>query len=143
MPKNNKTISIVVAVIAVTAVIVAGLFVFISTKVKSPRIGTPDPTVATSTTSTTSQASSEKFETISGVVTFIDLDPLAYDGSGEIRIESSDGTRYTVFLTSGESLCDLTAIAIPNLKVGDRAQARGIINKDKIMVICETGTFIK
>lgn len=140
MPKNNKTISIVMAVIAVTAVIVAGLFVFISTKDKSPGIGIPDPTVATLSTS---QASSEKYETISGVVTFIDLDPLAYDGSGEIRIESSDGTRYTVFLTSGESLCDLTAIAIPNLKVGDRAQARGIINKDKIMVICETGTFIK
>ena len=95
-----------------------------------------DDTSGSKTTDTSTPA------TYSGTIQAIDIEGMATDGAGLYELQTEDGT-IVVALSSGESACDTTAIQIPDLKIGDRAEARGISNQSEVLQVCEAGTYLK
>lgn len=128
----------------VIAVIIAGAMLYLAL--------TNNEKTDTSSSETTNTSAPV---TYSGTIRAIDIEGMATDGAGLYELETKDGT-IVVSLSPGESSCDTTAIQIPDLKIGDQAEARGvpkqgaspqtntiIDSQNGVLQICEAGTYLK
>jgi hypothetical protein len=84
----------------------------------------PEPSTSPSATPPPATAAGGD-RTISGVITAIDFDPMAYDGDGVLTVETDEGAEVRVFIPARMHLCEATFEALDGLGVGHRITVRG------------------
>jgi len=139
MKKNQEGFSLfeVLMLLAIIAiVVVSGVYALNRIKQKHNDSTASKPVIS---------AEFEKGATITttGTLDYIDLSPMQVDGSGIYKVKTISQKEVTVSLSSGESTCDRSAITIPNIKVGDTVQIKGIAIDAASLSICQAGTYIK
>ena len=68
-------------------------------------------------------ASGDRF--VQGRVTAVDLDPMAYDGNGQITLVTDGGEAVLVQIPARTNLCEADLRAYGDVQVGDRLSVRG------------------
>lgn len=67
---------------------------------------------------------------IEGVVTAVDLSPMAYDGDGVVTVQVRPGARVIVRIPARQGLCAASFEGVNELAVGDRVAVRGALVED-------------
>ena len=78
--------------------------------------------------------------TVRGVVTGIDLEAMAVDGDGLIRLREPSGRELTLVLPAGERPCMAEGMSlISRLKPGEKVEAVGRVRSGGEIFICNEG----
>jgi len=67
---------------------------------------------------------------IEGVVTAVDLSPMAYDGDGVVTVQAGPGDPVLVRIPARQGLCAASFEGLDGLQVGDRVAVRGAAGED-------------